>query len=69
MALPPQAVRIKYRNYRGVVEWRRVVPTGIEFGATAYHDTPQWLLQAWCAEREAPRTFAVADILEWIATP
>jgi predicted DNA-binding transcriptional regulator YafY len=59
------AVRFTYRNYRGEVGERHVIPRGIFFGATEYHPEPQWLLSAFDVDKGAPRTFAVRDIKNW----
>lgn len=61
------AIEILYTNYRGETARRRVVPATLRFGATQYHPTPQWLLDAFDVEKQAERTFAMIDIQEWKA--
>lgn len=60
-------VLIDYTNYRGVTAIRWIVPERIYFGSTEYHPIPQWLLLAYDLHKEAPRTFAIADIRNWRA--
>jgi predicted DNA-binding transcriptional regulator YafY len=58
-------VTIRYRNHRGEVSLRHISPHEIRFGATVWHPEKQWLLDAWDLGKEARRTFAMRDILEW----
>ena len=62
----PPPLTFRYKNYRGVIEDRRVTPTGLVYGSDEYHPAPQWLLLACDHDRKAERTFAVASIL-WFA--
>lgn len=60
-------VVIRYRNHRGEVAFRHIVPLLIRFAATEWHPEPQWLLIANDLDKGgARRDFAVRDILEWI---
>lgn len=62
-----QVITVRYRNYRGEVAVRRIVPTGkMWFGSTEYHPTEQWLMQVWDYERGAYRDYALCDILEFM---
>ncbi len=65
----PKAVFIRYRNHRGEESRRKIVPSGIEFGASPWHPEPQWLLRAWDFDKAADRTFAMKDVLAWEAAP
>jgi len=58
---PPLAFR--YRNYKGEVADRRAIPRGVRFAASEHHPEPQWLLDAYCLDREAERSFALKDVL------
>jgi predicted DNA-binding transcriptional regulator YafY len=60
-----QAVRIRYRNYRGETAVRHIKPCHIRFGATSWHPEPQWLLEAIDLDKGAERSFALADILDF----
>lgn len=56
---PP--LRITYRNWRGEVSERNIVPWSVWFGATDWHPEPQWLLSALDTDKGAARDFALAD--------
>jgi hypothetical protein len=58
-------VIIRYTNHRGETANRRIVPIGIRFGSTEWHPEQQWLLEAFDLDRDATRSFAMRDILEW----
>jgi len=58
---PPLAFR--YRNYKGEVADRRAIPRGVRFAASEHHPEPQWLLDAYCLDRGAERSFALKDVL------
>jgi hypothetical protein len=66
---PRSVVIIRYTNYRGETANRRIVPIGIRFGSTEWHPEQQWLLEAFDLERDAARSFALKDVLEWGARP
>lgn len=65
MTDPSKVITIRYRNHRGEVALRRIVPQGIWFGATLFHLDPQYLLLAFDVDKQMPRDFACRDILEW----
>lgn len=50
-----------YRNWRGEVAPREVVPTHLHYGSTNWHPEPGWLLAAYDLEKMAHRDFALAD--------
>lgn len=54
--------RVLYTNYKGETEWRLISPTRYYFGHTEYHPDDQWLLEVHDHEKQATRTYAVADI-------
>lgn len=61
----PEPVKILYRNYRGEVAIRTIIPNKVWHGTTSYHPEPQWFLEAFDADREADRDFAMRDIMAW----
>ena len=65
LAIERAPVRVTYRNHRGEVRLRRVLPRRIWFGAVEWHPGPQWLLEVHDIEKGEPRTFAMNDILHW----
>jgi hypothetical protein len=58
-------IQVYYQNWRGESAWRTIIPRGIYFGVTEYHQEPQWLLEVWDLEKEAVRVYSLADIREW----
>lgn len=60
-----QVAAFTYRNHRGEVARRRVLPTSIRFAATEWHPEPQWLMDAWDLDRQAERAFAMRDMTEF----
>ena len=50
-----------YRNYRGEVAERTVIPRRIWRGSTDWHPEPGWLMSAFDPEKGADRDFALAD--------
>lgn len=59
------AVTILYRNWRGEVSRRRILPRFIRYGATEWHPEPQYVLEAFDLDKGADRSFALADVLRW----
>lgn len=58
-----EPLMLTYRNWRGEVSDRTIIPRGVWHGSTEWHPEPQWLLTAWDAEKNADRDFALADFL------
>jgi predicted DNA-binding transcriptional regulator YafY len=65
----PKFVTIDYTNWRGERGFRYVRPLRMEWGSNEWHRTPQWLLVAHDAERNAERTFAFDNIHSWVQDP
>jgi predicted DNA-binding transcriptional regulator YafY len=61
----PKFVTIDYTNWRGERTNRYVRPIRLEWGANEWHQTPQWLLVAHDADKNAERTFALSNIHSW----
>lgn len=62
-AAPQEAepVALTYRNWRGEVAERTIIPRRVWFGATDWHPEPQWLLTAFDTEKGADLDFALKD--------
>ncbi len=60
-----QIVRIDYINYRGERAIRRVIPGRCYLGEVTWHPGVQWVLDAWDVDKDAIRSFAIADIQRW----
>lgn len=59
---PGQVLQFRYENYLGEVSFRNVVFQGLDYGENTYYLTPQWLLRTFCLDRQALRSFALANI-------
>ena len=68
---PKRVCVLDYTNYRGERSLRRVQPLGgLAWSASPEHEEPQWLLECWDLDKQAHRTYAMADIHSWrIACP
>lgn len=57
-------LRFTYRNWKGEVGQRHVLPHYTWQGVSEYHgDTRQWFLRAYDLEKKATRDFALKDML------
>lgn len=54
---------VLYRNHKGEVAVRRILPSGVWFGETQWHAGPRWFLHALDMGREVWRDFALAGLL------
>lgn len=61
-----QEVTILYRNWRGEIGNRKILPKNIYYGSSQWHAEAQWLLVANDLEKGVERHFAMQDILSWI---
>lgn len=52
---------ITYKNWRGVIAQRQVIPISFRFGTTEWHPEPGWLMLAWDVDKSANREFALTD--------
>ena len=52
-----------YRNYKGDVALRTVIPEKVWYGETIYHPGKQWFMTAFCHDREERRDFALRDCI------
>ena len=65
MTDPAMVVVIRYTNHRGETDNRRIVPKQIRFISTGWHPREQWILEAYDLDKQADRSFAMADIQAW----
>jgi hypothetical protein len=71
-----RSVWILYRNHRGEVAWRHVLPLDkLTFMSTIWHQERQWIMEAIDLDKGLDelgsmvyRSFAMRDILEWDTT-
>lgn len=55
-------VKVVYKNWKGVVSSRDIVPKRLYWGATPFHPKPQWILTAWDESKQDYRDFALKDM-------
>lgn len=60
-----KTVTVIYKNWRGEVSERHIIPEKIWFGSTEWHLEPQWLIDVFDLDKQEQRTFAVKDIRSW----
>lgn len=63
--MPETTVRILYKNYKGEIGVRRIIPRKIVFASNEWHPVPQWLLEAHDLDKGVERTFALCDVRAW----
>ena len=56
-------LNVQYKNHRGEVTERRIVPQGITFRSTPYHKETQWILEAFDLAKKEARSFAMKDFI------
>jgi len=58
-------VRFTYKNWKGEVSERHVVPGTLGFGTSVHYSEEQWLLLAFDVDEKTTCTFAMKDISNW----
>lgn len=59
-------IKVKYKNWQGNISIRNIIPQNIYYGNTQFHKEDQWLMNVWDVEKDAQRTYAMLDIIEFI---
>ena len=69
--LPTQtkAIKIIYRNHRGLIGLRSIIPIHIVHKRTEFHPEPQWLIHCWDQDKKAYRDYALSDFLGFLGGP
>lgn len=62
-AISQKPLHFTYRNYKGIISDRKVIPSNIYFGSTEYHKDSQWLLSGFDLDKIQDRVFAMNDII------
>ena len=57
-------MQFTYTNWRGKTGQRRAIFSALWFGTTEYHPEAQLLLHGYDLDKQAPRTYAVKDIVD-----
>ena len=64
--IPTTSIKVKYKNWKGEVGIRNIIPQNIYYGNTEFHPEDQWLLDVFDVDKDAQRTYAMMDIIEFI---
>lgn len=64
-----KAITVVYKNYRGEVAQRKIIPVDVFFASNEYHKDEQWLLKVFDIEKNDYRTYALKDIQSWLHFP
>lgn len=56
----------EYKNWKGEIGTRKVIPLNIFFSSNEFHKEPQWLMTAFDKDKLDERTFAINDIIKFI---
>lgn len=59
-------IKVKYKNWQENISIRTIIPQSIYYGHTDFHKNDQWLMDVWDVEKDAQRTYAMLDIMEFI---
>lgn len=62
LADPLKEICFQYKNWRGEVSLRKVLPLKMWFGSTDWHAGDQWFIKAIDLEKGEERDFALLDI-------
>lgn len=54
--------KVLYTNWGGNTRWRFITPKKYFFGSSEFHANKQWFVESYDHEKEADRTYALADI-------
>mgnify|MGYP001561727411 CR=1 FL=1 len=63
------SIKLKYKNWRGEVGEREIIPISIYFGETDFHKEKQWLMKVYDLDKKDYRDYALKDIEEWVKFP
>ncbi len=58
-----RVLEFDYTNHRGERGRRRIVPLRVWYGSTAWHPEAQWMLRAWCCDRQDVRDFPLNAVM------
>jgi len=64
--IPTTSIKVKYKNWKGEIGIRTIIPQTIYYGSTNYHTQNQWLMDVFDVDKDALRTYAMMDIIEFI---
>ncbi len=56
-------ISFKYKNHKGQISQRRILPGKVYYGSTEFHPHPQLLMEGFDLDKKEDRTFALRDII------
>ena len=60
-----QPFKVRYKNWRGEVAVRTIIPQRVYWGSTEWHPQEQWLIEVLEVDKSILRVFAMVDVQEW----
>ena len=63
---PSKSIKVKYKNWKSEISIRTIIPVSIYYGYTDFHKENQWLMDVFDVDKDALRTYAMMDIIEFI---
>ena len=57
-----KSIYFTYTNWSGKISTREARPISVRFGASEYHEEPQWLMLAFDDDLQEIREFAMRDM-------
>lgn len=58
-------LKVVYKNWRGEIGERKIIPLGVKFSKNKFHKEEQWFLRVWDLDREEYRDYSIKDILSF----
>lgn len=56
----------EYKNWKGALSTRKIIPIKIWYGESDYHASAQWFIRALDIEKQENRDFAIQNIIKYI---
>ncbi len=63
------AIKLIYKNWRGEVAERTIIPLSIFLGKTEFHKEEQWLMRVYDLDKKDYRDYALKDVQDWKRVP
>lgn len=64
MPQPNQLIKFEYKNHRGEVTQREIIPDALEWiNAPGFYYQPGWFLSGFDCDKQARRSFALCNII------
>lgn len=63
------AIKLIYKNWRGEISERKIIPLSVFWGENKFHKGEQWLMKVFDLDKKDYRTYSLKDIKEWVHVP